>query len=285
MIILFDIGGTHTRVAVSKDGGGLDIIEKYITPEDFSDASSLLITKIEELVSKVANQKYVDSQIEKIAGCLPGITKENVIINSPNLPKWNGYNIATTVSEHFNMIDPNNIKIVNDADLACLGEAVYGAGKGYKKVAYMTVSTGVGGGFVVDGKIASDESGIEPGHQIINHSNGKTLEEITSGTAIKKLYGSELSAIEQGLHKKIITESSQALAIGIKNMITNLSPDIFVLGGSVILDSDELFNKTKEELFKITDNTHNSTVVARATLGDQSGLYGALALARAMNNR
>ena len=255
------------RVSLSYDG--ITIIEPIVelTPNDPRDGIRLLTEMIEK--------QLADRQCESLCGCVPGVMENDILVSSPHLPNWKGLNIKEELSKHFGC-DP--IIIVHDASLACLGEAVYGAGKGYKAVAYMTVSTGIGGGYVVDRKIEKHKFNTEIGHQIIDMENNLTLEGIASGTAIKEKYGCILSELTGEERKEAIQKISHALAVGIHNTIDHWSPDIIILGGSVILNSNDLFEGVIEELGNIADVYPAMPKIVRASLGDSSALYGALCI-------
>ena len=140
MYLLFDIGGTKTRLALSKDGkkfGDVVIIE---TPQKFEEGISVFKKAVEELTK--------GEKITKAVGAISGpLNREHsMVINAPNLKGWNN----KPLQKELKKILSAPVVIENDAALVGLGEAVYGAGKGYDIVAYITVSTGVGGARIVN---------------------------------------------------------------------------------------------------------------------------------------
>src|SRR4030042_4585919 len=152
MILLFDVGGTKMRVAVSEDEVGFGDIKIYDTPENFEDAVELFTN-------------FKGGTFKVIAGGVPGVLSKDksVLVCSPNLQKWVGKPIKNKLAELFE----SEVILENDAALAGLGEACFGAGRDKRIVAYLTISTGIGGTRIVDKKIDVSSWGFEPGRQII----------------------------------------------------------------------------------------------------------------------
>src|SRR3972149_3814287 len=182
MFFLFDIGGTKMRLAVSENGNKLDRVVILPTPRKFDDAMALVKKAVKELVN--------GKKIKAVSGGIAGPLDENktMILNAPNLRGWSKKPLAKELQKIFKA----PIFLENDAALAGLGEAVFGVGKGKKIVAYLTISTGVGGCRIISGKIDESSQGFEPGHQIVFFENKITiLENMVSGTAIEKKYGKQ----------------------------------------------------------------------------------------------
>jgi predicted NBD/HSP70 family sugar kinase len=165
--------------------------------------------------------------------------------------------------------------VENDAAIVGLGEATWGAGRGFEIVAYITVSTGVGGAKIVGGKIDEHAVGFEPGKQIIDVNSGKTLEDMISGKALQ---------IKTGKLPKEITDQgvwdahAWLLAIGLNNIIVEWSPDCVVLGGSMITGNPAIpLDKVEENLKDILKIYPKLPIIKKGELGDFGGLYGALA--------
>jgi predicted NBD/HSP70 family sugar kinase len=167
------------------------------------------------------------------------------------------------------------VYIENDAAVVGLGEANWGAGRGFEIVAYVTVSTGVGGAKIVNGKIDEHAIGFEPGKQIIDVNTGKTLEQMISGKSLAERTGK--------LPKEITDEGvwdteAWILAVGLNNMIVEWSPNCVVLGGSMITGEPAIpIIKTEKYLKEILKIFPEIPTLRKAELGDFGGLYGALA--------
>lgn len=279
MQLLFDIGGTTMRLAVSRNAGkfGNPVIVK--TPQDFKEGISVLKESIEKLTK--------GEKLEIAAGGVSGpLDKErSLLLNAPNLKQWNGQPLKKELEK----IVSSPVVLENDAALVGLGEAVFGAGKGHDIVAYITVSTGVGGARIVKGRVDDSSMGFEPGHQIIDA--GKTLcpecaepgdlESYISGAAVKKRYKMEPYEIKD---RAVFEKLAKWLAYGLNNTIVHWSPDVVVLGGPMITGDPaipiDLVQRHVEEILHIFPSPPQ---IKKAELKDVGGLYGALVLAQQLN--
>lgn len=267
---VFDIGGTHIRFGVAKQLDNLDTTLTLHTPHQFDEGIQLLYDTFAQL-SK-------GQQITAIAGGIAVTLSEEKdrMLGSPNLPGWAGQPLAEKLKEKFHC----PILLENDAALGGLGETLYGAGKGQDIVMYLTVGTGVGGSQIVDGKIAPNVHGFEPGHQVIGTQGEEDacgaldhLEAYIGGKYIKLKTGKAPEDIDDPVFWDKIT---RYLAIGLHNSILHWSPRIVVLSGSV---------GQHISLEKLTEKLHQQLVIfsqkprlVRGALGGENGLYGALAL-------
>lgn len=259
MYLLCDIGGSKIRLSFS-DGTSIGEPKSAPTPQDFSEAIAL--------IKKMSDEVSLGKVAEKAIFGLPGPlnSQRDALVNAPNLPLWINKPIKSELESALNI----QVFLENDAALVGIGEAVEGAGKGFKIVAYITVSTGVGGSRIVNGNIDANSLGFEPGHQIIK-DDGRTLEELVSGTALEKIYGKRSEEItDQSVWDEVIKN----LSIGLNNTIVHWSPDIVVLGGGIgrVIALDKL----NAQLKKVVKIFPNPPEVVGASLGDDAGLYGGL---------
>lgn len=260
-VLLFDIGGTKTRLAISQDKESISEPLLLETDKNYQKGVDLLIKSASNLV------KF--EELEIAAGGIAGPLDrdKSCLVGSPNLPDW----IAKPLKKDLEKILGKRVLLENDAALAGLGEATYGAGKGFSIVSYLTVSTGVGGVRVVDGKIDKNFYGFEPGHQIID--SFKTLESLISGTAILKKYGKSPEDIDD---PNIWDEITKYLAIGLNNIVVLWSSEIIVLGGGVMNKiSIERLSSYLKGVLSIFPETPQ---IKKTLLEQKAGLYGGLAL-------
>ncbi len=271
--ILFDIGGTNTRVAVSEDLRSFGEVIKFKTPETF-------VEGIEKIVQAVND--ITDNEIRGMAGGIRGVLNEDrtMMIKDEKLSDWQEKPLVETLKKKFK----SNVYLENDSAVVGLGESHYGAGKGHEIVVYHTVSTGVGGVKIENGQIDSYAEGFEPGHQILDIDHTilgddiePTLENLVSGTAVEERMGSKPYEIDQ--KDAIWDQLAYYLAHGLRNTILYWSPDIIVLGGSMIIGDprimlDDIIKHTNEVL----EDVMTCPLIVDAKLGDEGGLYGAMAL-------
>ncbi len=258
MYLLFDIGGTKMRITTS-DGQTINEPEVIPTNLDFSQAMELF----KSAVLKISSGQKIEAASGGIRAL--GLDKKT-LANRTRLPLWVGEPLYDRIKE---ITGDAPLYLENDAALAGLGEANHGAGQGKKIVAYITISTGVGGARIVDGKIDSNHLGFEPGHMIINDE--KSLGDYISGKAFEDTFGQKPEDI---LDPKIWDQAARYLAIGLNNISVIWSPDIIILGGSVTqkIPLETVKSNLREFL---TVYPHPPEIVL-SKLGELSGLYGAL---------
>jgi glucokinase len=265
--LLFDIGGTTMRMAHGNQSENADTIEnvkKIPTPEDPNEA----IAALAEYAKNIA----VNGNVESACGGIAGIITDGVIISSPNLPTWNGFNFSDALHKALGVLT----HILNDAEAAAIGEATYGAGKNYSHVAYIGIGTGVGGANVVDKKLASHAHGFEPGRQILDIETGETFEQLVSGGSLEKRYGLEAKE----LPREIYEDYTPILAAGLLNILVDWSPEVLVLGGSLMNETNGYrIEEVRAALAGMSDVSVLLADIVHSELGDENGLYGALAMA------
>ncbi len=270
---LFDIGGTKTRVAVSDDLESFSKPISYKTPTDPKEGVKKLVESISELAK---------GEIEGIAGGLRGRLDElkTGIENDATLQKWAGFSIKEALEKKYGC----EVFLENDAAIAGVGEAVFGAGEGMEIVAYHTVSTGVGGAKIEDGEIDDASIGFEPGHQILDIDRtvlgeeiAPTLENLVSGTAVENRFNTKPYDIPQS--DVLWDELAEYLGQGLRNTILFWSPDAIVLGGSMIIGDPRIeIDTIRKYTVEALDGFVEAPLITTAKLGDEAGLYGAMAI-------
>jgi len=269
MYLLFDIGGTNMRFAVSKDGKNLSDIQTHTTPKRYQESM--------ELIARIASEISEKGKIHAAAGGIAGPMniQKTKLVHSPNLPNWN----QKLVKKYLEKIFGAPVYLENDAALAGLGEATHGAGKKYSIVAYITISTGVNGVRIVEGKIDINAYGFEIGKQIIDvrqtidsrYEIPGHLESYISGAALAARFGKPAQELKK---KELWDEIAGWLSCGIVNTILYWSPEIIVIGGSVMKSIPlSTLNSYLQQASKIVPQL---PPVKLANLRDASGLWGAL---------
>ena len=217
-------------------------------------------------------------KLSAVAGGIAVVFNEDksIPISTSHLHGWVNKPLKKALKDEFNC----PIYLENDAAVVGLGEATFGSGVGKNIVAYITISTGVGGAKIVDQKIDKTSLGFEPGHQIIVidgkdcHCGGKGhFETYVGGWYLERDYQIKPQDIKD---PKIWEEVEKYLAIGLTNTIVHWSPDIVILGGAVMKSID--LEKVKLYLKENLTIFPSPPEIVLAKLGDEAGLYGALQL-------
>jgi predicted NBD/HSP70 family sugar kinase len=271
--VLFDIGGTNTRVAVTDDLKTFKKPIKFKTPNNFNEGIKLITEAARELGGK---------EIVGMAGGVRGILTEDreMIAHDEILTHWIEEPLLKTLEKNLK----TKIYLENDAAIVGLGEAHFGAGVGAEILVYHTVSTGVGGAKIENGKIDSYSVGFEPGRQILDIDRTilgddivPTLENLVSGTALERRTGQKPYEIPQS--DAVWDQLAYYLAHGLRNTVLYWSPDLIVLGGSMIVgDPRILLNDIRKHTQAVLGADVPCPLIKDAELGDEGGLYGAMAL-------
>ena len=274
-ILAVDVGATKLAVArVTSDGV---IKKRSSTPTESSDGEELF-RKLISLSEEVLEGAEVD-------GCGVGsagpMTNNGAEISPLNIPQWRNFPLRSKLSEALGM----PVVLDNDAKAIALGEGWVGAAAGHKNYLAMVVSTGIGGGFVIDGKLLDGEMGnaghighinVEPGGPLCVCGSSGCLEAIASGGAIEKETG--ISAAEASEEVKIRCGYFVGKAISIAVNLLNI-PTVLI-GGSVALGFGPIFLdqvRSTAASFCGLDFTKNLQINF-ASLKDEAPLIGAAAV-------
>jgi glucokinase len=304
--IAIDIGATNIRVATG-DYNGLDqkIMEKTETREGPMGVSRQII----RLIESIKNDEPSSIGIGSIG---PINLNEGTITNTPNYP-FHNIPIREPLIEHFKV----PVTIVNDCAAAVTGEQYFGAGKGLQNLVYVTISTGLGGGAIVDGQLLLGKEGnavevghftLEPNSEIIcgcgcrghweafcsgsnipNYAkwllkgidwSGGPLHTLTGGDSEKLRPETIFDAARKGdKHALLIVgELGAKNTIGFANIVNAYDPELITVGGSIALNnSEQIIEPIIENIAKHTINTIPE--IKMTPLGHDSVILGALTLA------
>lgn len=271
--ILFDIGGTNTRIAVSEKLTAVDKVQKIKTPKTFKEGLVAFEKSLKELEV---------TSIQAMTGGIRGVLNEDhtSLVNDDVLEGWIDEPLVESFAKKFKTV----VTLENDAAIAGMGEAHHGAGIGAEIMVYHTISTGVGGVKIEEGSIDSYHVGFEPGRQILDIDRTilgedvlPTLQNLVSGTAVEERTGQKPYDIPQT--DAIWDQLAIYLAHGLRNTVLYWSPDLIVLGGSMIVGDPKIpLDKIQKHTQEILGDDIPCPLIKVAERGDESGLYGAMAL-------
>ncbi|WP_252234079.1 ROK family protein [Clostridium sp. ZS1] len=282
-----DIGGTNLRAAILDEE--CNLVDKLKISNEVEKGPEY---NLDKLILEI-KERWLDKEIISVGVGCPGPLdiRSGTILVTPNLRTWEYFKLKEYLENKFDL----PVFVNNDANVAGYSEAMVGAGKGAESVYYMTLSTGIGGGFIYKGEIVSGFNSIaaEIGNMIINedtykHSNMNYggLEGQCSGVNIARIsseiIGGELTTkdVFEGAEKgnmelkKMLSEWVINVSKAIANIIVTVDPEVIVLGGSVIINNPSYLNKIKEETQKrVFDGIKIN--IKLAEIGDDTGLIGA----------
>ena len=265
----------------------------------------------ERLINLIASTIPLDEEIAAITVAAPGPTDpyDGIVFEAPNIPGWNDLPLKRIIQDRFNV----PVAIGNDANLAALGEWRYGAGNGHRHLVYITVSTGIGGGVIVDNQLLLGVRGLaaEFGHitvipdgPLCGCGQRGHLEAVTSGPAIARWVEQELNqgipsslsgsnsltakdvshAAGKGdkLAQAALARSATYLGIAIADYLHIFNPSIVIIGGGVSQSGEFFFSPLRTAMREhvLSNKYLEDLILTKASLGDEVGLMGALALAQ-----
>jgi glucokinase len=279
MILAIDIGGTKFSMAVF-DGDRMVRRESRAT--DAEGGREWMTGRIAEIVGAWRR----DFAFERCGigfGGPVNFAAQRVVL-STHVGGWRDFDLCGFVQD----LAGCPAVIDNDANVGAIGEAEFGAGKGYSPLFYMTLSTGIGGGIYDNGRVwrGADSYGGEIGHlnirpdgpECLCGSNG-CFERMCCGLWLQRDYGRPAKDLLQD--PEFVERYVVDLARGLKAAVMLLNPARIVIGGGISKAGDGLFVPLRSELKRQIPPWSGARVdVVPAVLGDDSVLYGALALVR-----
>lgn len=304
-VVGVDLGGTKIYTALVDLEGNI-IKEKAVETLAFEGENAVMGRIIDTINYVIDGSKK--NLIKSIGIGSPGPldVKNGVIIENSNLP-FKNFEIVKTIRETYDL--PTYLD--NDANVATLGEFMFGAGKGTENMVFITASTGIGGGAVINGKLFRGTTGnaLEIGHTIVANEGPRCgcgnigcAEALGSGTAIgKRAKEAVATNVETSLKnyenvtskevfkeaangdrvaKNILETSLNYLGIAVANTITNFDPEKVVIGGGVINGGSIVLDTIRRVVGERALKTFvDSCTVEKAVLGGKAGVLGAAALA------
>jgi glucokinase len=303
--IAVDIGGTQMRAACYAPDSLDPLKLKRISTHD---PHTTALERLQDLIASI----WPDVEpVAAIGVAAPGPLDpyKGILFSAPNIPGWEELHLRQHLEDRFKV----PVALGNDANLAALGEWHFGAGKGHHHMIYLTISTGIGSGIIVDDHLLLGQRGLaaELGHVTVL-PNGPLcgcgrpghLEALASGTAIadwvrtqiaegatsSQLRGAKLSAkmvaqaAGQGdqLATAALARAGSYIGQALAGFLHSFNPSAVVFGGGVSQSGPFLFDPMRASLERYVMSPHylKDLTMTTAVYGDQAGLVGALALAR-----
>lgn len=302
-----DIGGTNVKIGCMDENKTVIYKTQIKIGQDKTPQAvfGLITAELKQVVEQFADRKLMG-----IGMGIPGLidTTDGVVVCSGNLDWWQ-VDVISLIKPHFDC----PVTIANDANVAALGESIFGVAKNYSSVVMLTLGTGVGSGIIIDNKIfaGNKSAGAEIGHMVIVADGrdctcgGKgCFEAYASATALKEqtrlaMLKNKRSKMWQigGVEnvsgktafqfsavcktaKKVVDEYVNYLSIGICNVANIFRPQAIILGGGVSHEGERLLNPLKENLQNkiFAGDLGPKVELLLATLRNDAGFMGACAL-------
>ena len=308
-----DLGGTKILTSVMNPKGDMLSRDHSITPaaEGPDGVIQAIVASAERALQ---GSSVATDRVSAVGIGAPGLadTEAGLLFTSPNLPGWKDVPLRDIIQEKLK----KKAFLINDGNAAALGEHYFGAARGVNHFIYITISTGIGGGIVVDGKVLRGFKGMagEIGHMTITDEgplchcgNRGCWEALASGTALAKAARKRIetgadttilsfaegkidevtaqtvqSAAENGdpIANQLILKVAYYFGVGVANLINIFNPEMIVIGGGLSNMGERLFKPAHRVVEERAFNRAYRTVrFVKAALGRNSGVLGAAAFA------
>jgi glucokinase len=305
-----DLGGTKILAALVDERGRVVERVRLQTPADGPD--SVVAAIVEAVQTLTERVRLPRASLAGVGVGAPGPLDPTtgVVFEPPNLPGWHDVPLAQMLDARLGL----PVFVENDANAAALGEWWVGAAVGIDDLVYITVSTGIGGGLILDGRLYHGASGTagEIGHMVIEHEGPRCncgrfgcLEALASGTAIAR---AARAAVQSGaatvlatlpvealtaeavaraawegdpVARQIYARAAAALGVGVANLVNLLNPAMVIIGGGVARAGELIFGPVRRIVRQEAFERPGRTVqIVPAALGEEVGAIGAAAVAR-----
>ena len=313
LILGIDLGGTKILTSVINSKGEMLSRDHTVTPA--AKGPEGVIQAIHASAKRaVEGASITMDRLTAVGVGAPGLAdgKAGILLTSPNLPGWKDVPLRDILQEKFK----KRAFLINDGNAAALGEYYFGAARGVAHFIYVTISTGIGGGIVVDGKLLLGSRGLagEIGHMTIadkgppcHCGNRGCWEALASGTALAKVARKQIeagayttilsfaegkidkvtaqtvqSAAEKGdpLANQLILKTAYYFGVGLANLVNIFNPEMIVIGGGL----SNMGNRLLKPAYQVAgerafNQSYRMVRFVRAALGRNSGVLGAAAFA------
>ena len=300
-IIAVDLGGTQLRAALADEAG--QIYDEVRVRTEAEEGSAAVIERMIACIERVRAALPAGGDLLGVGIGAPGPLDpfEGVVLNPPNIPGWDNVPLRAIVAERTSL----PVELGNDANASALGEWMFGAGRGRRNMVYVTVSTGIGGGVIVDNRLLLGYRGSagEVGLHIVDSVGLRYWEELASGTGLGRaaadamidepaslLHGlatpetvtaadvARAASAGDALAVRLMEREGDLLGIGLVNILHLFAPEQILLGGSVVTHNPGLLDRARQVVRARAHEIYQNVPIGVASLGERVGILGAAAL-------
>ncbi|MDF1576144.1 MAG: ROK family protein [Bacteroidales bacterium] len=308
-----DIGGTKCSIALIEEKGR--ILDKIYTcahvEQDEEGMVSLIAGQVKEIMKR--NHLNQNDLLAIGVGCAGHIRySDGVIITTSNLKGFKNYPLRAKLQAHFDI----PVILDNDANAQAFGEYKFGAGQGYNDMIFVTISTGIGAGIVINGKLYRGNTGtagefghtiVDPGSELVcSCGNRGCVMALACGMALPYMFEKKLKEgkvtylkmppnfklskingqtlkkgldMDDPLSREVISDSAYYVGIGLYNLFQVLNPSLIVLGGGLTNWGQFYLDKIKETFYELArDMIFDPIEIVLSDIVGDAGVIGAAAL-------
>ncbi|MBP3677398.1 MAG: ROK family glucokinase [Agathobacter sp.] len=301
-----DIGGTTIKMGFFETNGNL--IDKWEIKTNTANGGAEILSDIAKSIdNKLAQEAISKDEVQGVGVGVPGPVRSDGVVNRCVNLGWG----ILSVAEELGALTGLTVKVGNDANVAALGELWQGGAKGCKDAVMVTLGTGVGGGIIIDGKIVAGFHGAggEIGHITVNPDEIEAcncgqygcLEQYASATGIVRMAKRKLAKTDDEttlrkiepltakdifdeakagdeVAKELVDELGEILGSALSNLACVVNPEAIVIGGGVSKAGAILIDTIQEHFKETSFHALKETRFELATLGNDAGIYGCMAM-------
>lgn len=308
-----DLGGTKLKVGiVDPKGHVIDMVTVY---DHVNKSEELVVEQIALLIKKLLKQNHLEES--ELMGIGIGVAghlrfRDGILITTSNFKGFKNYPLRQKLQEFFRI----PLLIDNDANAQAFGEFKYGAGKNHRSMIFMTISTGIGAGIILDGKVYRGMTGTagEIGHTIIDPGseltctcgNAGCLMAVACGMALPHLFRKKIRSgmktrlqfpddfdldqidgkwlkkgldIGDPLSREVVLQCADYIGIGLYNIFQIFNPPLILLGGGLMKWGPIYLDRIRETFYKYAkDMIFDPIEISESVIGSDAGMIGAAAL-------
>ena len=301
-----DVGGTTIKMGFFETDGKL--LDKWEIKTNTANGGAEILSDIAKGIdNKLAQEGISKSDVQGVGVGVPGPVRGDGVVNRCVNLGWGTVNVA----EELGTLTGLTVKVGNDANVAALGELWQGGAKGCKDAVMVTLGTGVGGGVIIDGKIVAGFHGAggEIGHITVNPDEIEAcncgqygcLEQYASATGIVRMAKRKLAKTDDAtvlrnydpltakdifdeakngdeVAKELVDELGEILGSTLSNLACVVNPEAIVIGGGVSKAGKILIDTVQDHFKETAFYELKDTRFELATLGNDAGMYGCMAM-------
>jgi len=308
-----DLGGTKLSIGLVHPDGRIH--DKIVVYDHVNKNETWVVDQITRLIRQLLSRnKFKESDLRGIGIGFPGHVryKDGFTLTTSNLKGFKNFPLREAVGKNFSV----SVLIDNDANAQAFCEFKFGAGRGYDSLIFLTISTGIGAGIILDKKIYHGVTGTagEFGHTIVDPNfdlvctcgNRGCLMACACGLSLPHLFRKKTEEglrttlalpddfhytqvdgkmikkgldIDDPISKAIVLECADYIGIGIYNIFQIFNPPVIVLGGGLLSWGEIYFNRIKSKFYELArDMIFDRIEITQSEAGGDAGLIGAAAL-------
>lgn len=301
-VIAVDLGGTQLRAAVVDRAG--QVYDQVRVLTDVQSGPQAVVEQMLDCINRVRPAVPPDARLLGIGLGSPGPLdpETGVVFMAPNMPGWYNLPLRQMMGERAGL----HVVLGNDANAGALGEWFFGKGQGHSHLVYITVSTGIGAGVIMDGRLLLGRlgAGTELGLTLVDVNTLTNWETMASGTALGAAAAAAMqshpitllhqlstpqmvtaadvaraAALGDEVARQLMQREAQLLGIGLVNALHLFSPEIILVGGSVVTENPSLLEGARSIVQRYTiSDIYRAVPIEVTHLGNQAGVLGAAAL-------